>query len=49
MGEMEPPRTQTINVSNLGWDIDGRISVVQDLPVPTEVAGLFGELSQEQL
>jgi hypothetical protein len=49
MGEMEPPRTQTISVSNLGWDIDGRISVVQDLPVPTEVAGLFGELSQEQL
>lgn len=49
MGEMEPPRTETIKVANLGWDRDGRISVVQDLPVPTEVAGIFGELSQEQL
>lgn len=49
MGEMEAPATETVQIANLGWDLDGRISIVQDLPIPTEVAGIFGELNQEQL
>jgi hypothetical protein len=49
MGEMEPARTETVKVADLGWDIDGRVTIVQDLPVPTEVAGYFGELNREQL
>lgn len=49
MGRGEEPITETIQVGNLGWDLDGRIEIEQDLPVYTEVAGVFGKLSLEEL
>lgn len=49
MGETEPAKTETVQVSNLGWDLDGKITIVQDLPVYTELAGLFGQLNQDNI
>ena len=44
MNEAQPPASESIQVSNLGWDLDASILIEQDLPLPLEVAGIFGEL-----
>jgi hypothetical protein len=36
-----------IEVSNLGWTADGTVEIVQDLPLPICIAGIYGEMSQE--
>jgi len=46
MGLMEAPQTKNVKVANLGWDEEGRVFIQQDLPLPTEILGLFGEIVQ---
>jgi hypothetical protein len=49
MGEVEPPRTESIEIANDGWDMDAQVTIVQDLPLRTEIAGWFGRLLQEEI
>jgi len=46
MDTMESAKTENVKVSNLGWDREGRILIEQDLPLFTEILGIFGEVSQ---
>lgn len=47
MGEREEDKTEDVEVSNLGWDLYGSITIEQDLPLRLTVSGVFGELDQE--
>lgn len=49
MGEVEPAKTENVVVSNSGWDQDAQITIEQDLPLRTEVAGWFGRIQQEEI
>ena len=44
MNRREPSRTEVVEVYSGGWDREARVRVTQDLPFPTEVVSLFGEL-----
>jgi hypothetical protein len=46
-GKVEAPRTENVKIHNLGYDEEGIITIEQDLPVHTTIAGIFGELQQE--
>ena len=45
MGNPEPKTTGDVRVKNEGYDLEGKITVTQDLPGPTHVLSLFGTLS----
>ena len=45
MGRPEPKTTGDVRVKNEGYDLEGKITVTQDLPGPTHVLALFGTLS----
>ena len=47
MDTAEAPVTGDIQVTNLGWSKTATITVTQDLPLATQVAGIFGEAAQE--
>ena len=47
MDTMEPARTENVQVTNLGWEDEATITIEQDLPLKTVVAGLFGEAKQK--
>jgi hypothetical protein len=49
MDTAESAVTGDIQVVNLGWSKDASITVSQDLPLPTQVAGIFGEAAEELL
>lgn len=49
MGEIEPARTESVRISNKGWDIEAKITIEQDLPLPTEIVGIFGRIEQEEV
>jgi hypothetical protein len=49
MGEVEPSRTESVEVANTGWDLDAQVTIEQDLPLRTEVAGWFGSIIQEKI
>jgi len=49
MGEMDPAVTESVSVSNTGTDMDAQITIEQDLPLRTEVAGWFGRITQEEI
>jgi len=49
MGEGEHPRTEYVKVINMGWDLEGVIEIKQDLPTPTEIGGIFGQLQQGEV
>jgi hypothetical protein len=44
-GNEEPTATEDINIKNLGYDRDGRITIEQDLPLACHIISLFGTLS----
>jgi hypothetical protein len=44
-GDEEPVISEDINVRNLGYDRDGRITIEQDLPLACHIVSLFGTLS----
>ncbi len=39
----EPLRTEDVRIHNLGFG-DGSITIVQDLPFPTHILGLYGQI-----
>ena len=47
MGTPEPLITQDVELTILGWDRKAQIHIEQDLPLPLNIASIFGELSQE--
>lgn len=49
MGEVEPARTESVRISNDGWDMEAKITIEQDLPLRTELAGIFGRIDQEEV
>jgi hypothetical protein len=42
MGQGTPLITGDIQIVNLGYDRDGRISIAQTDPLPSNVLGIFG-------
>ena len=44
-GNEEPVVSQDIEVRNLGYDLNGRIEIEQDLPLACHIVSLFGTLS----
>jgi len=49
MGEVESARTESVRISNTGWDLEAKIRIEQDLPLRTELAGIFGRIDQEEV
>jgi len=49
MNTAEPPITDFVKVMDLGWELGGAVTVIQDLPISCEVGGIFGSMSQEGL
>lgn len=47
MGLIEPPATEDVQITQRGWDKEGVVTIEQDLPLRTVIAGFFGELDQE--
>lgn len=47
MNTPELPRTEDVEVINLGWDREALITIEQDLPLSLTVVAIFGELGQE--
>jgi hypothetical protein len=44
MGFAPATRSMDLEVTNLGWDTEGRITIVQPLPLPAHVVALLGSL-----
>ena len=49
MNTAEPPGTEYVKVTDLGLDRDAIVTIEEDLPVPTQINGIFGELSSDNL
>jgi len=49
MGTPEQPRTEDIQVHNLGWDRLAQVEIEQDLPLDLTVVAIFGDTAQENL
>ena len=49
MDTSEPPKTEYVKTSTLGYDFDALITIEEDLPVATTINGIFGELSGDHL
>jgi hypothetical protein len=45
MGTAEPKTTGDVRVRNEGVDLDGQVTITQDLPGPTHLLSIFGTLS----
>lgn len=49
MNEGEPVAFEDVEVSNLGWDNAGRVTIEEDLPKPLVVVAVFGQVTSEVL
>jgi len=47
MDSIEPAATEDVQVTLLGWDKEASITISQELPLKTVLAGFFGQLDQE--
>ena len=45
MGPPEPKTTGDVRIQNTGYDLEGTITVTQDLPGPTHLLSIFGTVS----
>ena len=45
MNTGEPPRTEYVETTGLGYDRDAVVLVEQDLPVSCEITGIFGQVT----
>ena len=45
MGSAPEPVSGDINVDNLGWDSEGRITIVQPAPLPAHIVSITGDLT----
>ena len=48
MGAGQPLTTGDVSTSSLGWDDTGSVTIEQDLPVNTEIVGIFTKLAIKQ-
>jgi len=48
MGIAEPAKTGLIKISNLGFDYEAPIDIVQEGPLPLNVSGIYGEVIQDK-
>ena len=48
MGTGQPLTTGDVSVSSLGWDDTGSVTIEQDLPINTEIVGIFTKLAIKQ-
>jgi hypothetical protein len=44
MGSAPAPFTGEVHVLNLGWDTEGRITIIQPLPLPAHIISITGDL-----
>jgi hypothetical protein len=44
MGTAPVPYSGDVPVANLGWDVEGRITIVQPLPLPAHIVSITGSL-----
>lgn len=49
MDTAEPLATEDVMVTNLGWDRNGTLHIIQSQPLPCKVAGIFGEMAQHKV
>jgi hypothetical protein len=49
MGDGEPSQTGLTNVTDIGWDREGKITIEQDIPRALMILGIYGELSLEEV
>ncbi|MGD1830998.1 MAG: hypothetical protein ACPKM1_15665 [Spirochaetaceae bacterium] len=49
MGEQEDPQTESVPVTQTGWSFDATLTITQDLPLTTEIGGIFGQIDQEEV
>lgn len=49
MDTQEEPITGDVYLDDRGWSREGLITIEQDLPFSTTIAGVFGEMSQESV
>ena len=45
MDSAPEPYSGDINVENLGWDTEGRITIIQPLPLPAHIVSITGDLT----
>ena len=45
MGEIDEPRTEYVETTQLGYDRDGAITVEEELPIALEINGIFGAVT----
>ena len=45
MGNPEPKTTGDVRIQNTGYDLEGTITVTQDLPGPTHILSIFGTVA----
>ena len=49
MNTPEPVRSTDIDVRDVGWTQTGEIEIIQDLPLPLRISGIFGEMNQNYI
>ena len=48
MNTAEPFTTGLIKISNLGFDLDAPVDIIQDGPLPLNITGIYGEVVQDK-
>ena len=48
MNIRQPPKTELLFVSNLGWERQETITVEEDLPIDVSFNGIYLEMAEEQ-
>jgi hypothetical protein len=49
MDTAEASKTENLKITNLGYDMEAKVLIEQDLPLPTEIGGWFSRLTQEEV
>ena len=49
MNERPPFLTGLVKVSNLGFDKEATVDIIQDGPLPLQITGIYGEVTQDKI
>ena len=49
MNTAEPPKTEYVKITDLGYDLDAIVTIEEDLPISIFVNGIFGEAGEDHL
>ena len=49
MNTAEPKKTQVVGVNTEGWDDEAQVIITQQLPLPTRILSIMGELTSNSL